>query len=90
MKVIKLDKRHKEYNNGFTHALRFPPNDPNYCAIYSYFTKMYPRDYVQCRGWFHEKWAEVSSKHPWPFQIHWICVKNDALLTMAILSIPVV
>ena len=88
MKVVKLDKRHREYHNGFTHALRFAPNDPNYCAIYDYFTSMYPRDYdTRRRGWFHEKWASVSSKHPWPSQVHWVCVKNEAFLTIAILTV---
>lgn len=89
MKIIKLDKRHREYNNGFTHAVRFAPTDGHACcAIHDYFTKMYPRDYnSRRRAWEHDKWASVSSKHPWPSRIHWVCVKNEALLTIALLSI---
>lgn len=88
MKVIKLDRRHKGYRHGFTHALRFGPVDQNYPLIYTYFARMYPREYkYHLRTFAHDKWMEVSSKHAYPNQINWICVKNETLLTMALLTI---
>jgi len=81
MKVIKLDKRHRTFKSGFTHALRFDSWCSDANEVVRYFDRVYP-------GSEHWKWTgHYGSMNAYTRRsVYWICVKNEELLTMAILA----
>lgn len=91
MKVIKLDKRHKYYKHGFQAALRFnSTSDKNIRKI-----EIYLRDTHGQLPWKehqqkqHPYLCYLSSRGSWKrkSKVYWICVKNPAVLTMALLAV---
>ena len=82
MKIIKLDKRHREYRHGFTHAFRFDSYCANAMDIERYLKRAYP-------GGERIKWCSYfgTRNNYTRYSVYWVCVRNDAILTMALLSI---
>lgn len=94
MKIVKLDRRNRAFKHGFTHAIRFGAGEgiSNYMNIKNYLEERYPRPtrYIWCMAShikYAGKWETVESKGHYSKRIYWICVKNEALLSMALLSI---
>ena len=98
MKVITLDNRHRTFKYGFTHAIRFGngENTNNYYKLIKYLEERYPRPTGNYYSWpsayyikYGGKWEPIASAGHWKKRIHWICVKNESLLTMALMAIDV-
>lgn len=81
MKVIKLDRRHRLYKEGFTHAFRFT-NWSDARPLESYYEKQYGYswDNKKCYGTF---WGKPSAAG----RIYWIGVRNESLVTQALLAL---
>ena len=96
MKIVKLDRRNRAFKHGFTHAVRFGKGEStvNYHKLKDYLDERYPRP-VTFTHWGYRseiipyagKWEAVSSAGHWSKRCHWVCVKNEALLSMALLAI---
>ena len=81
MKVVKLDRRHKYFKYGYTHALRFESWCYDAGTVERYLYNTYPDGRTSIwRPYF----GSVSTKSR--YKIYWICVRNESLLTMAILA----
>lgn len=96
MKVVKLDKRNRAFKYGFTHAIRFGAGESsvNFSKLKAYLEERYPRPTYRYYTWsrltphlYAGSWETVESKGHYSKRIYWICVKNEAVLTMALLAV---
>ena len=76
MKIVKLNKTHRLYYSGYTHAFRFD----------SMFSKNYNeirKSLLEMFGYDSTKWASWASPRRYPY---WIGVTDEAYLTVALLK----
>jgi hypothetical protein len=93
MKIIKLDKRHRYYKYGFTAAIKFDGWDKQSINIENWLISKYGPEPWNQNGKYKHMWVGFVGKanrkkfiDRWQPHPYWICVKNEAVLTMAILS----
>ncbi len=87
MRIVKLNQRYVLGQHGFTHALRFPRRNPKADSIRSYLSEHAGDPWSRYIGRFNDpaNWGyHKSPKRSRP--TYWIGVKDEALLTAAILS----
>lgn len=94
MKVIKLNRTHKLYHKGFTHAFRGAyASDDDIPRICKYFESVYGSNRLDRNGlWYagfgnsrmkvQTQWGGEYTTNP-----YWIAVRNEADLTAALLVI---
>jgi len=89
MKIVKLNRRHKQFKeNGHTVALRFHRYDPRIVSVYEKVC----RTRLRGHGWNREAdWSGYfgyapNSNSPRPY---WITFRNEADLTMIMLSVTI-
>jgi hypothetical protein len=94
MKIIKLDKRHRYYKHGFTAAIKCEEglssrsrNIENW-LISRYGPEPWYQDGKNNHPWvgFIGRADRKKFIDRWKLHPYWICVKNEAVLTMVILS----
>lgn len=78
MKVVKLDKRHKMYHLGFTHAVKFELWDPSSRKFENKLKELYPREWRNTTGEWMTHWPRYKK--------YWIGVKNESTITQVLLS----
>ena len=91
MKVVKLDKRHRLFCKGMTHAIKFENDWDNQRRVENVLRDMYGWEYGN-KNWdtFRGKvkinkdhWGHINGRiHP-----YWIGVRNEADLSMILLKI---
>lgn len=88
MKVVKLDRRHKLYHEGFTHAVKFPSWSSEACRYELTMKKLYPNEYRPTgKGTYNWRGNEEWTYH-WPQRTtYWIGVKHESTITQLMLSI---
>ena len=84
MKVVKLDKRHKLYHNGFTHAFRFDRWNDEARVVENKITEKFKGQYS---GKWQTYWGKAKIINQVRFRPYWIGVRNDAIITQVLLSI---
>jgi hypothetical protein len=84
MKVIKLDRRFKAYQFGFTHAIKFKDwIDGDARKVASAFSDMYGWDWDYTKPYksFHGKRNRYTGNRP-----QYFAVKNEAVITQVLLK----
>ena len=93
LKIVKLNRRHKLYHNGFTHAFMGPYGyDPRIYSICDYLTRAYGSSRLDKQGaWF----AGFTSSRitirsdfgtEYTTNPYWIAVRKEADITAALLA----
>lgn len=93
MKIVKLNRRHKLYHSGFTHAFMGSyGGDSQVYRICDYFTRVYGNNRLDKRGtWF----AGFTSSRitvrtdygtEYTTNPYWIAVRSEADITAAVLA----
>jgi len=86
MELVTLDKRHKYYKHGFVAAIRSTNYGYTEFKVDRYLASVYGAPPVNHANRIHNPWIMYST--PWGSStVYWICVKNPAILTLALLSI---
>jgi hypothetical protein len=78
MEIIKLDRRHKMYHEGFRHALRFPQWDPRSRKIEDKLKELYPKEWRETTGEWMTHWPRYKK--------YWIGFKNESTITQILLT----
>jgi hypothetical protein len=73
MKVVKLNKTHRLFHKGYTHAFRFP----NWCKAASKVEDLL-RDTVHYSEWGYY-WPATKDRY-------WIGIKDESILTLLLLK----
>jgi len=86
MKIIKLSKRHKLYQEGYTHALRSVKWEGSLLLIERKMGEIFGTQYdwrkpTEWRGTFGSKKNPKTGYRP-----YYIAVRNESYLTMALLT----
>lgn len=87
--IVKLDRRHKKYKDGFTHAFRF---EHGFCydaiKCEQILQNMYPdnRSYSANPDHFSYSWGSNRARRP---RIYWLNVKRESDITMVLLSLDI-
>lgn len=87
MKIVKLDRRHRATNDGFTYALRFSEFTASVCLVEQYLTNMYPRSMRRRNAgrWYSEFGYRIRGQSVSPF---WIYFKKEEDITLVLLANP--
>lgn len=93
MKIVKLDRRHKLYHRGFTHAFRGSYGaDDSLRKVCDYFTRVYGNNRLDKSGvWYagfgtsrmkvQTNWGGSYKTNP-----YWVAVRSEADITAAVLA----
>lgn len=91
MKVVKLDRRHRLFRRGMTHAIKFENDWDNQRRVENVLRDMYGWEYGN-KNWDtfrgkvkinRDRWGHLDGRvHP-----YWIGVRNEADLTMVLLRV---
>jgi hypothetical protein len=87
MKIIKLDNRYKYFKFGFTHAFKFDKWDATSRQLESFMISQYGPEPCYHHQKMRHNWIGYYGKFGSNRFPYWICVKNEAAITMALLSI---
>lgn len=80
MKIVKLDRRHKMYHEGFRHAVKFALWDPSSRKFEDKLKELYPREWHNNSGEWMTHWPR--------YKVYWIGVKHESTITQVLLSLP--
>lgn len=93
MKIVKLDRRHKLYHSGFTHAFMGPYGyDPQIFRICDYYARVYGHNQLDKRGaWFagftsSRITVQTDYGSKYTTNPYWIAVRKEADITAAVLA----
>lgn len=87
MKVIKLNRRYKYYQHGFTHAIKFPEWTSMSRQVESFLINQYGPEPWTTKEKIQHPWIggyQFHTKRPHPFMFY---VKNEAVITLILLAI---
>jgi hypothetical protein len=84
MKLIKLNKTHSLYRDGYTHAFRFSHFGPRAGDIEKMMERHFGGQYKRDSLW---KAKFGYRSHRDGFRIYWIGMKSEAMATMVLLGV---
>lgn len=84
MKVVKLNKTHRLFKDGYTHAIRFNCYSGKCYSYERRLREMYGDQYAATSMWA----ARFGSKNSTGYTTFWIATRNEQDLTMLLLQYP--